>query len=118
MLKASVILAHPYARSLNHAIYHAALSALKELRIPSYAHDLYEEEFDPLLTAEELGSDLSTDSLVNRYARELMDSEYLIFIHPNWWGQPPAVLKGYIDRVIRPPHAYDFQEIIVSCVGE
>ena len=29
---------------------------------------------------------------------------------PTGGGQPPAILKGYIDRVIRPPHAYDFDE--------
>jgi NAD(P)H dehydrogenase (quinone) len=39
---------------------------------------------------------------------ELLKSEILIFIHPNWWGQPPAIMKGYIDRVIRPPYVYDF----------
>jgi putative NADPH-quinone reductase len=37
-------------------------------------------------------------------------SDYLFFIHPNWWGQPPAILKGYVDRVFRPPYAYDFVE--------
>lgn len=73
-----------------------------------FNHDLYEENFNPTLTVEELGSDISTDKLVNRYALELLESDYLFFIHPNWWGQPPAILKGYIDRVIRPPHAYDF----------
>jgi putative NADPH-quinone reductase len=47
---------------------------------------------------------------VVKYAEELIASDYLIFVHPNWWGQPPAVLKGYIDRVFRPPHAYGFPE--------
>ena len=31
-------------------------------------------------------------------------------VHPNWWGQPPAILKGWIDRVIRPGVAYRFDE--------
>ena len=31
-------------------------------------------------------------------------------MHPNWWGQPPAILKGWIDRVIRPGVAYEFLE--------
>jgi len=26
----------------------------------------------------------------------------------NWWGQPPAILKGWIDRVLRPGVAYDY----------
>ena len=31
-------------------------------------------------------------------------------MHPNWWGQPPAILKGWVDRVIRPGVAYQFLE--------
>jgi putative NADPH-quinone reductase len=31
-------------------------------------------------------------------------------VHPNWWGQPPAILKGWIDRVLRPGVAYRFLE--------
>ena len=29
-------------------------------------------------------------------------------MHPNWWGQPPAILKGWIDRVLRQGVAYEF----------
>jgi putative NADPH-quinone reductase len=107
-MKASVILAHPYSKSFNHAIYHTVCSKLESLEIEVFEHDLYEEQFDPILTVEELGTDISTDILVNQYVHELIESNYLFFIHPNWWGQPPAILKGYIDRVIRPPSAYDF----------
>jgi len=31
-------------------------------------------------------------------------------VHPYWWGQPPAILKGWIDRIIRPGIAYGFLE--------
>jgi len=34
----------------------------------------------------------------------------MIIIHPNWWGQPPAIMKGWIDRVFRPGLAYQFEE--------
>jgi len=33
-----------------------------------------------------------------------------VIVHPTWWGQPPAILKGWIDRVIRPGVAYRFRE--------
>jgi putative NADPH-quinone reductase len=110
IMKASVILAHPYDKSFNHAIFDAVCSRLGKLGVEVFAHDLYAEKFNPVITCEELGSDRSSDPLVNKYADELMKSDIIFFIHPNWWGQPPAVLKGYIDRVIRPPHAYDFPE--------
>jgi NAD(P)H dehydrogenase (quinone) len=109
-MKASVIVAHPYPKSFNHAIYKTVIHAFHESKIETYAHDLYEEDFNPVLSKKELGSDTSEDMLVNQYAEELVKSDFLVFIHPNWWGQPPAILKGYIDRVIRPPYAYDFPE--------
>ena len=37
-------------------------------------------------------------------------AEGIVVVHPNWWGQPPAVLKGWVDRVFRPGVAYRFEE--------
>ena len=108
LMKASVILAHPYKKSFNHAIFNEVCSTFLENKIEIFNHDLYEERFNPVLTVEELGSDKSIDLLVNKYAAELIETDCIVFIHPNWWGQPPAILKGYIDRIIRPPYAYDF----------
>ena len=107
-MKASVILAHPWPSSFNHGIFDTVCGVLGERGVPFHGHDLYAEGFDPLLREEELGTKRSADRLVNLYAEELVESDLLVFVHPNWWGQPPAILKGYIDRVIRPPHAYDF----------
>lgn len=107
-MTASIILAHPYEKSFNHAIFAKVSEKLGQLNVSVHAHDLYKENFDPVLTREELGSDISRDRLVNLYVKELLASNLLVFIHPNWWGQPPAILKGYIDRVIRPPDCYDF----------
>lgn len=109
-MKASVILAHPYEKSFNHAIFETVIDTLKQNNAEVFSHDLYKENFDPVLTRSELGTDQSDDPLVNKLADELVESDFLFFIHPNWWGQPPAILKGYIDRVIRPPYAYDFPE--------
>lgn len=107
---ASVILAHPYEKSFNHAIFAAATAALRARGISVFAHDLYAEGFDPVLTRAELGKEETQDPLAARYIRELVESDLLVFIHPNWWGQPPAIMKGYIDRVFRPPYAYDYDE--------
>jgi putative NADPH-quinone reductase len=105
---AGVYIAHPYTGSFNHAVYHRVLETLESSGVKIFSHDLYQEGFNPVLTPGELGFDESKDPLVLQYAEELMMSDLLIFIHPNWWGQPPAILKGWIDRVIRPPYAYDY----------
>ena len=107
---ASVILAHPYEKSFNHVIFATAAATLKAGGISVFAHDLYAERFDPVLTRGELGKEPTADPLAARYIEELVASDILVFIHPNWWGQPPAIMKGYIDRVFRPPYAYDYEE--------
>lgn len=109
-MNAAIILAHPYEKSFNHAIYQRVLNYLTMNGITCFAHDLYQDAFNPVLSKEELGKKPTKDRLVQRYTAELLSSDLLVFVHPNWWGQPPAILKGYVDRVIRPPHAYDFAE--------
>ncbi len=66
-MKASLILAHPYDKSFNHAIYNRVSSKLYELGVEVYKHDLYKEGFDPLLTVSELSKEPSKDILVNQY---------------------------------------------------
>ena len=38
----------------------------------------------------------------------MSEADGYVIVHPNWWGQPPAVLKGWIDRVLRQGVAYEF----------
>jgi len=71
-------------------------------------HDLYAEGFNPLLPTEELGKAPSKDPLVLKHCREIVSAEGIVIVHPNWWGQPPAILKGWVDRVLRQDVAYKF----------
>ena len=43
-----------------------------------------------------------------RHCREIASADGIIIVHPNWWGMPPAILKGWIDRVLRMEVAYRF----------
>lgn len=40
------------------------------------------------------------DPLVDRHRRELAESRALVVIHPDWLGKPPAILTGWLDRVL------------------
>jgi putative NADPH-quinone reductase len=75
-----------------------------------YFHDLYEEAFDPLLYHPEFPKEAALPEEIQRHCNEISSVHGIIIIHPNWWGQPPAILKGWIDRVIRPGIAYEFLE--------
>jgi len=109
-MEISVILAHPEPRSFNHAIAHAACRTLEQLGHTVLFHDLYEEGFDPLLPADELQSEAPLSANLARHCEELQRADGLIIVHPNWWGQPPAAMKGWIDRAFRPGVAYTFEE--------
>ena len=105
-----IVLAHPDHGSLNHAIAGAAAAALHELGHAVVAHDLYAEKFDPVLSAAEIPRGATLPAALQRHCDELANADGIVVVHPNWWGQPPAVLKGWIDRVVRPGVAYAFEE--------
>ncbi len=85
----------------------AAQEFLQSLGHDVITHDLYKEGFDPVLGAPELARSFSLDELVQVHCRELSACDGLLIFHPDWWGQPPAVLKGWLDRVFRQGVAYD-----------
>ena len=110
MMKISVIVAHPDKKSFNHAIAATAVETLKQNGHEVFFHDLYAEEFDPLLTAEEIPRGVALPFEVEKHCTEISVADGVVIIHPNWWGQPPAILKGWVDRIIRPGVAYEFLE--------
>ena len=106
----SVILAHPDKRSFNNAIALKVIQVLKRNNYHIFYHDLYQEKFDPVLTKQEISEKGSVPDHIMIYCKEIKESDGIVIIHPNWWGQPPAILKGWIDRVMRPGIAYKFKE--------
>jgi len=109
-MKISVILGHPKRGSFNHAIARAAVHALKTGGHEVAFHDLYQEAFDPVLPDVELPKGAVVPTLIMRHCDEIAAADGIVIVHPNWWGQPPAIVKGWIDRVIRPGVAYEFKE--------
>jgi len=109
-MRISVILGHPKVGSFNHAIAEAAVEALESNRHDVFYHDLYTEKFDPILPNSEISKGAPVDPVVQKHCDEIAVAEGIVIVHPNWWGQPPAILKGWVDRVIRPGLAYEFLE--------
>ena len=109
-MRVSIILAHPDPQSFNHAIAACALAELQRQKHQVILHDLYAEKFDPMLPAGEIPKGAFVPPEVDVHCQEIAQADGIIIVHPNWWGQPPAILKGWIDRVIRPGVAYQFLE--------
>lgn len=109
-MEISVILGHPDKGSFNHAIAATVVETLRNDGHAVHFHDLCAERFDPLLPSGEIPKDALLDAVVDRHCAEIAAADGIVVIHPNWWGQPPAILKGWVDRVIRPGVAYKFIE--------
>lgn len=109
-MRISLILAHPDPESFNHAIAQTAVEALKANGHRVFFHDLYQEKFDPRLNLEELAKDAILPAVIRKHCDEIAAASGIVIVHPNWWGQPPAILKGWVDRVLRPDVAYKFLE--------
>jgi len=106
----SVILAHPSRGSFNHAIAETVVAALGECGHAVAFHDLYAETFDPVLPYDEIARDAPLPPFIAAHCAEIAAADGLVIVHPDWWGMPPAILKGWIDRVLRPGVAYRFGE--------
>ena len=110
-----VLLAHPRPGSFNHALAERVRDVLAGAGRPVRFHDLYVDGFDPVLTAEEAYTTgtraeellaATADPLVRQHRDELRDATGLVAIHPNRWGKPPAILGGWLDRILVPGVAY------------
>jgi NAD(P)H dehydrogenase (quinone) len=109
-MQISVILAHPDKASFNHAIAGIVADQLRRNGHRVVLHDLHAEGFDPVLEARETPRDGKLPPSIRQHCDEIARAEGIVIVHPNWWGQPPAIMKGWIDRVLRPGVAYKFVE--------
>ncbi|WP_223242824.1 NAD(P)H-dependent oxidoreductase [Streptomyces sp. CBMA123] len=110
MSRIGVYLAHPRPGSFNHALHEAVVDELRGRGCEVLAHDLYADGFAPLLTAGETGTvddaGAAVDPQLALHRAEVATLDALVLIHPNWWGMPPAVLTGWVQRVLVPGVAY------------
>jgi putative NADPH-quinone reductase len=105
-----VVIGHPNSGSFCHAIAEAAVQQLEGDGHEVVFHDLCAEGFDPLLPHAEIPRDATPTPEIQRHCDELRAADGVLVVHPNWWAQPPAILKGWVDRVFRQGVAYDFGE--------
>lgn len=108
--RALIVLAHPDPRSLCAALARRAATALAARAFSVDFVDLYAEGFDPILRLEEARRRASFELATTRQAELLQAADALLFVHPDWWGLPPAILKGWLDRVLTAGVAYAWEE--------
>lgn len=111
-MKTLIVIAHPNTgKSFNHALADQTKKSLEAKGHEVVVHDLYADQFDPILELnEEKKAEADLPKAIRDAIQDVREADGIIFIHPNWWGTPPAILKGWIDRVLRQGFAYRFSE--------
>jgi NAD(P)H dehydrogenase (quinone) len=101
-MRALVVFAHPVPESFGAAVRDTVVASLKRSGHEVRLLDLYESGFDPIMRADERR--VYNDPVVNE--RPVADQlvhikwcEILVFVYPTWWYGPPAMLKGWLERV-------------------
>ena len=109
-MKTLVVHCHPNPQSFNAALYAASCDALRRGGHELRTVDLYAEGFEPVMSAEELAAYVGNPGLIEARVQSHVDAlrwaEHLVFVYPVWFHGPPAMLKGWLERVWLPGVAF------------
>lgn len=109
-----MVLAHPKADSFNHAVAARAAAALREAGHEVDLLDLYALGFRAAMSADEHRSYHSDEPVVDPMVREhvalVRAADAIVAVYPTWWSGQPAILKGWLERVLVPGVGFRFNE--------
>jgi NAD(P)H dehydrogenase (quinone) len=113
-MRVVVIVAHPDPDSFSQAIAAAAIDGLRSGGHETTVLDLYAEGFATAMSHAERVAYHSDhpilDPMVERHAAAIKHAEALVFVYPTWWSSTPAILKGWLERVMVPGVGFEFDE--------
>ena len=108
-MRALIIYCHPSPQSFTAAVRDTVVERLQSAGAETNIIDLYANDFDPVLSREDWEGYLDTDTNTAKVTADvaaLQWADTLIFIYPTWWYGLPALLKGWLDRVLLPEVAF------------
>ncbi|MER5306578.1 NAD(P)H oxidoreductase [Streptomyces sp. NPDC002773] len=105
-----LVLAHPRTDSLTAQVAERVHARLKEDGGTVDVLDLYAEGFDPALRPEDEPDWEDREKVyspeVHAHMDRILAADDIVVVFPVWWFSPPAILKGWIDRVWNYGFAY------------
>ena len=103
-----ILLAHPLPDSLCAALARTYADNARRAGHQVTLLELASLQFDPLLRhAYRQPQPLEPDP--ERAAQALQACDHLVLVYPTWWGAMPALLKGFLDRLLLPGFAFRYR---------
>ena len=111
-MRTLVVYCNPNPESYGAAVKERAMRGLEAAGHEIDLIDLYEDGFEPALSAEEHRTHLEpgVPTELSRYVEALRWAEVIVFVYPTWWSGQPAMLKGWFDRVWGSDVAWELPE--------
>ena len=109
-MKHLIIYTHPNPESLNGYFKNTLIAHLNHLGHEVVVRDLYDLNFYPVLSLEDLGGQLQGVVAADVQVEQewIRWADRITFIYPIWWTGLPAMMKGYIDKVFSYGFAYSY----------
>jgi len=105
-MKVLVILGHPRPGSFSESLAEAYISGAESTGAEVTYLRLYDLTFHLHVTDKKMRAQLSEPDI--EYARQcITEADHLVFVYPTWWATMPALLKGFLDRVLLPGFAFE-----------
>lgn len=104
-----IIVGHPRNGSFSHAIADAYREGALQAQVSVKKLDLSGMAFEPHVTTSPMCDQYCEPDIME--AREhIRWADHLVFVYPIWWSTMPALLKGFLDRVLIPGFAFEERE--------
>ena len=106
MKKFFIVYGHYNENSFNAAIKDTFIASATQAGHSIDLVDLYKDKFNPVFAGEEPGED------VLDHRKRITDCDTIVLIAPIWNFRMPAILEGWIDKVLAPPWAFSFKQLV------
>lgn len=108
--KALFVVADPRKYSVNYDLANVAMKHFEDNGVEVELRDLYDMKFNPVVSPEEFyyAKDGTGEAPadIKKEQEFVSQSDYIIFVYPNWHDTPTAIVKGYMERVFAKQFAY------------
>ncbi|WP_155287597.1 NAD(P)H-dependent oxidoreductase [Lacticaseibacillus zhaodongensis] len=111
MTNTVIVTSHPYEGSFCHALMMAAKEGALAAGNTVDVIDLEADHFDPVMHSADLIGFLkhkAQDEQAKDYIARVKAADHLILVFPIWWELMPAMMKGFIDKVVFPGETFDY----------